>query len=432
MESKKKLDRQKEPILKLPGELRVPEIQKLNLSNGIQVFLIRDDGPKLLRIEFIFRSGKWFEPKRLVASSTNTLLNAGTKKYSSKELAEGLDFYGSYLQTYSEPDRAGMVLYCLSRYLNQALEFVNEIIRSSTFPEEELNIHLDKSRQQFQINRNKVSFLARQDFNSRLFGNKHAYGAPTELKDFEDVHRKDLMDFFKKFYNSRDLKISVSGSWTGSIVDELDHFFGKDPWRPGTASDRSLNYEISGSDPGVYITEKKDALQSAIRLGKRTINRYHKDFIGLSIVSVILGGYFGSRLMKNIREEKGYTYGIGAQLVSLENEGFLVIGSEVDSQFSKEAVEECMKEISLLRTEPVDKEELKLVKNYISGSWLRLFDGPMAAAEAFRVLLDYGLDEDYFSRAFQILQELDQERIMDLAKSYLKEEEFIHVIAGTY
>jgi predicted Zn-dependent peptidase len=158
----------------------------------------------------------------------------------------------------------------------------------------------------------------------------------------------------------------------------------------------------------------------------------HPDFLKLNILNTILGGYFGSRLMKNIREEKGYTYGIGSVLISLKKEGFLVIVSEVGSAYTKKTLHEIFKEIRRLREEKVSPEELTLVKNYMMGDFLRSFDGPFAISESYRSMLDFHLSMDYFSRVIKTIKSITADEIMDLANLYLIEENFVRTIAGKY
>ncbi len=425
-------DRTKQPDLILTESLAIPKVRKERLSNGIPLYLMKADGQKLIRAEFIFRAGKWFESGLLIASSTNALLNEGTGSYNSQQLAERLDYYGSFVQLFSEHDRAGLVLFCLSKYFRDSMKIIGEILKSSIFPQNELDLHLHNSKQQFLINSSRVSFMARQEFSKCIFGSGHPYGATVAEKDFDAVLRKDLLNHYEGHYVKEELAISVSGNWNEDIASILEEHLGQDDWKRNRSENKNIAPKPGKPASGVSVIGKKDALQSAIRIGKRTINRRHPDFTGFSILSIILGGYFGSRLMKNIREDKGYTYGIGAQLVSLEQSGFFVISSEIGSEVCKKAMDEILKEIQTLRESPVGDEELRLVKNYILGNWLRMFDGPLATAETYRVLIDYGFEEGYFHDACTQLLAITPETLQYLAGKYLGEEDLVQVVAGVY
>ena len=148
------------------------------------------------------------------------------------------------------------------------------------------------------------------------------------------------------------------------------------------------------------------------------------------VLNTILGGYFGSRLMKNIREEKGYTYGISSHIISLHHSGYLTIVSEVGADVYKKAITEIYKEIKILREKPVPYDELTLVKNYLLGELLRMFDGPFALADSFRSILEYGLNYDFFNKGIDTVKNITPEEILSLARKYLNEESFTQVVAG--
>jgi zinc protease len=179
-----------------------------------------------------------------------------------------------------------------------------------------------------------------------------------------------------------------------------------------------------------HFLEKEEALQSAIRIGRRTINRSHADFPGLQVLNTILGGYFGSRLMANIREDKGYTYGIGSASVSLKNAGYFFIASEVGAEVCSKAIDEIDKEIEILKTQPVPDDELVLVRNYMLGSLLGSLENAFSHADKFKNIFFYGLGYDYYERYIQTVKDISAERIMELANKYFNAGDFERVIVG--
>jgi len=433
------LNRKKEPAFREIENFSLPKADKFNLDNGIPVYAIKSGSQDIIRIEFIFKAGKWYEKTNLTASATNAMLNEGTTNYSSVQLAREFDYYGSYFHLYSEPDRAGLVLYALSKYVKESLALVEDILKNSIFPENEIDNYLQRSKQLFLVNRSKVSYLAREGFAHSLFGSSHPYGRPIKQEDFDKLNRQDIVDHYSKFYQNSNLDILVSGKWSFSLKKTLNHFFGAgDQARVISLSDKEKNlnhqpvYNKKTSKRRRHIIEKDDAVQSAIKIGKTSISRTHNDYFGLRVLVTALGGYFGSRLMKNIREDKGYTYGISAQLISLENEGYISISSEVGADVCKKAIEEVFIEICRLSEEVVSNEEISLVRNYILGNWLRMFDGPLAIAESYRVLIDNKLEEDYFERGLKEMQNINSEQLYTLAQRYFRQDSFIEIIAGIY
>jgi predicted Zn-dependent peptidase len=176
--------------------------------------------------------------------------------------------------------------------------------------------------------------------------------------------------------------------------------------------------------------EKTGAVQTAFRIGSSTINKRHPDYPGLKILNTILGGYFGSRLMKNIREEKGFTYGIHSSVNSLDQAGFKMISTEVGKQYARQAADEIYREILRLQKEPVGPGELEVVRNYMLGEMIRMFDGPFAIAESFKSVWEFGMDFGYFINLMNSVKTISADEIMRLAAVYYKIEDLYEVSAG--
>ena len=277
----------------------------------------------------------------------------------------------------------------------------------------------------------KVSTIARRAFNEQLFGTNHPYGKNVQLEDYDSLTREALFDFHKKYYTTQNGKIIVTGKIDDSVVQMIHQHFGNTNW--GTTQEIENSQNVA-RDPLIKekIIRKENAKQSAVRIGLEMPVQTHPDFLKLNILNTILGGYFGSRLMKNIREEKGYTYGIGSALISLKNAGLLIIVSEVGAAYAKETVNEIFKEINRLKNEIISDEELSLVKNYMMGDFLRSFDGPFALSESYRSIIDFDLTPDYFNQGIETIKTITPEKILQLANQYLVEENFVTTIAGNY
>ena len=148
------------------------------------------------------------------------------------------------------------------------------------------------------------------------------------------------------------------------------------------------------------------------------------------MLNTILGGYFGSRLMANIREDKGYTYGIGSGLASFVNGGYFAVSTEVGADVTKQTLEEIYKEIAILRKDLVSSNELETVRNYILGHFLRSVDGPFSLADKFKGIWEFGLDYSYFDNYFAAVKTVTPKELRDLANKYLKEEDLIECVVG--
>ncbi|MNR03395.1 Peptidase M16 inactive domain protein [compost metagenome] len=219
----------------------------------------------------------------------------------------------------------------------------------------------------------------------------------------------------------------VSGKFDTAGFNLLDSSFGYD-WEKSEVVKNSFSFSVT--DKQFVYKEKPEALQSAIRIGQLAINRKHKDFSGLQILNTVLGGYFGSRLMANIREDKGYTYGIGSGISSLQQAGYLFISTEVGADVCGAALTEIYKEIDLLKTTLIGEDELNLVRNYMLGSMLGSLENVFSHADKFKNIYFSGLDYDYYSRYIETVKTITAEELLALANKYFTTESFTEVVIG--
>lgn len=397
------------------------------LDNGTDLHVVDAGDQDLVRIEFIFNNVDWNPSKPLQAYAVNSMLTDGTSELTSAQIADKIDFYGAFLQTDYTYDHSTVSLYSLTKHLPATLPVVKAIIADSVFPQEELDTFIRNQKQNLTVNLEKNDFVSRRMFNRTLFGNT-LYGFNTTEETYDDLTREQLIEYFKKAYQLSNCTIVVSGKVTFETTKLLNDLFGKGAVQALNASENVFTF--SNEKATEHYVEKEDALQSAIRLGRRTINRSHPDFPGFQVLNTILGGYFGSRLMANIREDKGYTYGIGSASVSLKNTGYFFIASEVGADVCSKALEEIDKEIEILKTQPVSDDELVLVRNYMLGSLLGSLENAFSHADKFKNIFFYGLGYDYYDRYIQTVKDISAERIMELANKYFNTVDFEKVIVG--
>ncbi|MBN2665847.1 MAG: insulinase family protein [Bacteroidales bacterium] len=409
------------------AQIDIP-LKSLALSNGARLYMIEAGTEDVIRIECIFRAGMIKEHLPLLASSTNMMLTEGSERYTSEELNALLDYYGIFFNLQAERDTAGLTAYFLSRYFDKALELLAEVLFSPVFPAKELEKLMKKRLNWFRINREKVQNIASERFFESIFGPGHPYGRMVSEPDFKVMTPSLLRDFHSRLYRPEEMAVIVSGKIPGSAVDSLEKHFG------GLRSEKIQTIEkqsiIKGSPVRKEHIKKKGAVQTAIRIGAATINKRHPDYPGLKFLNVILGGYFGSRLMKNIREEKGYTYGIHSIVSSFDKSGFRMISTDVGRENAGKAIDEITKEINILLTTPVPADEIEVVSNYMAGELVRLFDGPMSIAESFKSAWEFGLDLSYFSTIMHTIRTITPEELLKLANTYYTSGDIYEITAG--
>ncbi|MES2284406.1 MAG: pitrilysin family protein [Bacteroidota bacterium] len=423
------IDRKKSPAFNTVEKIEIIKASEQRLRNNIPVYSINAGTQELIKIEFLFSAGMYQQAIPLQAATVNTMLEEGTSKLNAAQIADRVDYYGAFLETGVSQDSASVVLYTLNKHLKSTLPVVEQIIKDSVFPQHELDTHIRNKKQTFLVNNQKVANVARKRFTELLFGEKHPYGINVKETDFDVISRSHLNDFYSTFYRSNNCKIIMAGKVDDGVLSLLDNHFGGNDWNSiNNLSTKSLPIVTSAEHEHLIL--KEDAMQSAIRIGKVLFNKTHPDFQSLQVLNTLFGGYFGSRLMSNIREDKGYTYGIGSGIASLQNSGYFFISTEVGVDVCKDAIKEIYFEMNRLREELVPEDELQLVKNYLLGMFLRSVDGPFAMAERFKGIMEYNLGYDYFDKYIATIKAISASQLRDLANTYFDKNSMIELVVG--
>ncbi len=423
------LNRKLAPEFKTIDTIHIPQAQLSKLDNGICVYTINSGSQELTKIEFLFKAGMYYQSQSLLASAANNLLETGTKHYTANELSDNIDFFGSFFECSVEQDYSSLALFSLNRFVDKSLHYVEDIIKNPTFPKDEFDIYLSNKKQKHLVNSQKVNVLARRRFSELLFGEDHPYGREVKTESFDEITIDTIKAFYKSHYQSGNCTIVASGKLPDNLIESLNNFFGKDAW--GTASKiNTPEVTLNTTTQLKHFIDKPDAIQSAIRIGRTLFNKTHPDYFKFQVLNTILGGYFGSRLMANIREDKGYTYGIGSGLASLVHAGYFFIATEVGTDVTKQTLEEIYKEIKILREELVDEDELETVRNYVLGQFLRSVDGPYSLADKFKAIWEFDLGYDYFEKYFDAVKKVTPQELKDLANKYLQEKDLIELVVG--
>jgi predicted Zn-dependent peptidase len=424
------LNRAQAPSFKTIDTINIIKANHTKFSNGIDFYSLSAGSQEIVKIDFIFKAGMYHQAASLIASSTNNLLEVGSKSYSANQISDGIDFYGSFLELHVEQDFAIVSLFSLNKYLNKSLKFIEELIKYPTFPDDEFKLYITNKKQNHFINSQKGDVLVRRKFSQLLYGEKHPYGLTVVDNDFDRINISEIKDFFSQYYTSNNCTIIASGNLPDSITETLNSFFGEKKW--GQTNDLILpkSYSIETTKQQKHFIYKEDAIQSAIRVGRVLFNKTHPDYFKFQVLNAILGGYFGSRLMANIREDKGYTYGIGSGVVNLVNTGSFYISTEVGNNVTSQTLKEIYKEIKILREKLVSVDELETVRNYILGQFLRSVDGPFALADKFKAIWEYNLDYSYFDLYFNAIKTVTPNDIIDLANKYLQEKDLLECVVG--
>ncbi|MBN8837566.1 MAG: insulinase family protein [Sphingobacteriia bacterium] len=407
--------------------LQLKPYEYYKLDNGVPVYVVDAGAQDVLMLEFVFDAGNNFEGKNIVAATTNFMLKNGTKQKNAFAINEHFEFYGAYLNRNCYNETATVTLHTLSKYLPELLPVIAELFSECTFPEEELNIYKQNQKQRLEVNLKKCDFVANRLIDEYIYGLHHPYGKYTSTIDYDALTREDLESFYKAYYLQGNCKIFIAGKLPSNIFEALNTYFGSLPFNQKTIQPVAHSIEAS-IEKKFEIINDANGVQGSVRMARHFPNRHHPDFPKVQVLNNIFGGFFGSRLMANIREDKGYTYGIYSYLQNHVQQSAWMISTEAGRDVCKATIEEVYKEMKLLQEEPVDTDELHLVKNYMMGSILADLDGPFQIMNRWKTYVLNNLNEDYFYNSLQVIKTVTAEELQLLAKKYLNPEDFYELV----
>jgi predicted Zn-dependent peptidase len=261
-----------------------------------------------------------------------------------------------------------------------------------------------------------------------LFGEGHPYAPVASPSFYDTITLEDVKSHYKSYYLPSRMSITASGFIDAEVIQLIEENFNA-TWGVSNNIDTINNYQLPIAEKKVFI-EKEGANQNAVAIGKLFPTQNHPDYPGIKLLCTILGGYFGSRLMSNIREDKGYTYSIQASPISFLHNGVFLVFAEVKTDKTDETVNEIFYEIEKLNTELIKEEELIPIQNYMLGRILEDFDGPFSRAQTFASLREVNMDFEYYNKLINAIKTTTPFAIRELAQKYLKPESLCTTIAG--
>ncbi len=418
------IDRTVPPDFNSLTKVYIPSVETAHLKNGRNVFYLLDAQAQVFKIDLVIKAGSWYSKEYAVVPLTLKLLNEGTQSKTAKEVADIFDSYGSFLELIPGFDHCTVSLYGLTKYFTENLALLSEIILSPGFTQQSFQSLKERETQKIKLNLEKSSYLASVTLRENVFSPVHPYGKRLLPQNIESLELNDIHSFYKTHF--ADFDIMVSGNLPKKFLTNLDEHLGASTFEPSVPA---TNPAQSLSDKPLAIRNPK-FVQSSVRLGKRLFNRSHDDYVPFMVVNEILGGYFGSRLMKNIREDKGFTYGIHSQLYALNHEGYFSISTDVNSENQTQTIEEIHKEIEILKTQKISTEELETVKNYMTGTFAGSISSPFSIMDKFKAVHYQSLDLSFFQQYVKAINSVTPDTVSSLANQYLQVDSLAQVTVG--
>lgn len=424
------LERSIPPRIRKPEAFAVREPVCVRMPNGIPVYMFNDDESDVVRIDLLFGGGRWHQEQPLQALFANRMLREGTRRFTSHCIAERLDYYGAWLELACAAEYTYLTLYSLGKYLPQTLEVLESVVKEPLFPQKELEVVLETNVRQFLVNSSKTEYLALRKLMNALYGGAHPGGYQLGEADYRRLSPDVLRRFYERYYHAANCSIYLAGRVDERCLRLVEEHFGRAPFGGGSGpAGRCCHQPVTSAERSFFV-EREGAMQSSVRMGMLSLNQNHPDYLKLRVLVTLFGGYFGSRLMSNIREEKGYTYGISAGLLPYPGEGVLTIAADTACGNVRPLVEEVYAEMDRLHRELVSAEELERVRNYMLGELCRSYESVFSLSDAWIFIHVSGLEKSYFSAMPEAINSVTPEELCELAGKYLCKEQLKVVVCG--
>ena len=421
-----KIDRSIAPVMFTPNNVEALTEKVIVTPKGVKIYSLEFPQFDVVRVSMVFRAGSKYQNMPFMAASTLGMLSEGTANKTNKQISDILDFYGIYFDVSIDRDYSIVTICSLSKFFDTAIDILEDIILNPTFPKKELSVLGSKRKNSLKLEREKVDYIALEKFSNSIYGENNPYGVSYSEECYEDLKPKHLKEFYDNHYLLNNLFSVVSGNITPEIIEKISNICDKLPEKEFAIKDCSK----FDTEPVTRHIEKEDSLQSAIKVGRLMFTKKHEDFIPMQFLTTVLGGYFGSRLILNVREDKGYTYSIFAGLINMEDGGHFVISTEVGSEYTQKALEEIFYEMEVLKTELIPEEELVMVRNVIIGQILRILDGPFGISDVTIESVQNQTDNSSVGQLIRTINEIGAEQLRDMAIKYFNKEEMTVVVVG--
>ena len=417
------------PIIKPMSLDHLTLPHQLTMPNGVPLYQLDGADKGVVRFDLLFKGGYAVQDKPLLAMFTNRMLREGAGELTAAEISHRLDYYGAWIDMYSSQNCNHIILYTMSKHLIPLLEVLEDMVKRPLFPQDNLDTIKNNNKSHFAINSRKVDIVSQRYFENSLWGSDHPLGHVVEEGDYDAITRNDILNYYSRYYGSCNCSMFISGTVNDEMVAALTRCFGNESWGCSTEC-ATAQVALPSPTFGRRNVSVPGTMQSAVKIGFMAMDAAHPDFFKFRFLTVLLGGYFGSRLMSNVREENGYTYHIAAELDAYGHMNAFMISSETATGYVEPLVHEVYHEIERLSNEPIEESEIELVRNYIMGELCREYEGQSAKSEVFINTWLSGADFESVNRYIDEIKSVTPAELQRLAREYFHKDRMIEIIAG--
>jgi zinc protease len=427
-----KIDDSKLPKPTANPKFALPNIEKTKLSNGLEVWLVKQNELPIVTMNMVFKTGTTADPQGLtgVGDTTSSLLDDGTKTRTAVEIANEIQSIGARLSTGSGDDSSSVGMSTLTKNFDKALDIYADVIQNAEFPEAEVENWRRRAMGGLLQRRDNANAISGLVYNRILYGDAHPYGVYTNEASVNAIKRDNLKKFYSTYYRPNNAVLIVVGDTDlKTLAPKLEAKF-KD-WKAGEISPISLPNAPSRDKAAIYVVDRPGSAQSVINIGQVGVARDSPDYFPLQVMNSLLGGAFTSRINMNLREDKGYTYGARSGFSYRRGAGPFTASAGVQTAFTKESIIEFLKEIRGVRGEiPVTQAELEYNKQSLIRSYPRNFETVEQIAGQLANVVTYNLPDTYFNDYVSRVNAVTLEDVNRVANKYLTPDKLAIVVVG--
>ncbi|MBI4682199.1 MAG: insulinase family protein [Nitrospirae bacterium] len=408
------------------------DVKRQVLKNGLTLLVVERHNVPVVRVSVGINAGNLHEPvdKAGLAGLVAGLLTEGTAKRTSRQISEEMDFVGGSVGASGGGDYASANLSVLKKDLDLGFELLSDILLNPSFPEKEIMKKKERIKGGLKSQEDDPGYISSREFKKAVFGD-HPYGRllTGTAETIDSITREDIVDFHSRYYVPENSVMTVVGDITNEEVEQLiqKHLSGWQTGKPSTASPQVVNMAKERKT----ITIDKDLTQANIVLGHTGVSRDNPDYYAVSVMNYVLGGGgFSSRLMQNIRDDKGLVYDISSYFAADKFGGSFQVALQTKNESANTAIEEVLKEINRIRSSPVTEDELADAKSFLTGSFpMKIETGARIAG--FLVAVEYyGLGNDYIDKYPSYINSVTREDILRVANKYLDPQNYVLIVVA--
>lgn len=422
------LDRTTPPTISRFGHLTLPRPTLSTLSNNIPLSVIGNGADEICRLSLIWERGGAEAMTMHHGAITALMMREGAGSHTATEVADTLEFNGAQLRIDVGAHTSRLELTATNSRMPHVLPVIADIITAPQFPAHELGVVLENRARALEIERHKVGYHSRHAINAMMMGDSHPLAIEATPDAIRALARQEIVDTWRTLFNSVSPSVFLAGHVTPAITEAVDHTIGAMKVSAGEGCQNIIPF--TPEDPGTKVIERHGSLQSAVRIALPAIPREHPDYIPLRILVTALGGYFGSRLMLNIREDKGYTYGIQSSLLGYREGSMTMIGSECDNKYTNALIDETLGELDRMSSGDFTDTEIERVRSYVMSQLAAVSDTPFSICSYYENILLANVPADYHEQQQQALQAINPDSLARLAADYLRPSDARIAIAG--